>query len=60
MKNITLYKPNGDSFKEYKDVLTYGTTDGVLSFRWARQPGNEEQVEKVVTTLPFFIEDDYE
>jgi hypothetical protein len=59
MKNITLYKPNGDTFKDYGDVVSYETTNGVLSFLWARQPGNERSAERIVTSLPFFVEDDF-
>jgi hypothetical protein len=59
MKNITLYKPNGDSFKDYRDVVSYEATNGVLIFLWARMPGNERSAERVITSLPFFVEDDY-
>ena len=38
MKTVTLYKPNGDTFKEYGDVLSYETINGALSFRWERKP----------------------
>jgi hypothetical protein len=60
MKNLTLYKPNGDSFKDYKDILGYELESGTLSFRWERKPGNQTTMEKVVTNLPFFLEDDME
>ncbi len=43
MKNITLYKPNGDSFKDYRDVVSYETTNGVLIFLWHECPGMSVQ-----------------
>ncbi len=58
MKTVTLYKPNGDSFKEYRDILSYETTNGTLSFRWERKPKDQTLREKVVTNLPFLLEDD--
>jgi hypothetical protein len=59
MKTITLYKSNGDVFKSYQYVITYETTNGVLSFLWTPKPGDGHSGEKVVTSLPFFVEDDY-
>ena len=41
MTTITLYKPNGDTFKEFRDMLSYETTNGTLSFRWERKPKDQ-------------------
>ena len=43
MKNITLYKPNGDTFKDYGDVVSYETTNGVLLFLGHDSPGMSVQ-----------------
>ena len=58
MKNISLWKPNGDPFKHYPNIVTYTVEGGVLSFRWERTPKDQSTTERVVTSLPFFVDDD--
>ena len=58
MKSITIYKHNGDTFSAYSDIFAVSTENGILSFRWMRRPGDQSTATKVMTTLPFCIEDD--
>jgi hypothetical protein len=58
MKNVNLYKPTGETFQNYPGVTSYNVENGVLSFRWERVPKDQSTTQRVVTTLPFFIEDD--
>jgi hypothetical protein len=60
MKNITIYKPNGDVFGSYSGIFAVSTENGVVSFRWMRKPGDQSSATKVMTTLPFSLEDDLE
>jgi hypothetical protein len=58
MKNVTLYKPNGDSFKSYSDVSHVETTNGILRFRFERKHGDRSTSEAIESSLPFILEDD--
>lgn len=60
MKTITLYKHNGDTFRSFNDIYSVTTENGVLTFRWMRKPGDQGTAAKVLTTLPFYVEDDLE
>ena len=58
MKNVTLYKPSGDSFRSFKDISAVETTNGILRFRFERNPGDRSTLEAIETSLPFVLEDD--
>ena len=58
MKNISLCKPNGEPFKHYPAIVSYTVEGGVLSFRWERTPKDQSTTQRVVTSFPFFVEDD--
>jgi len=58
MKSVTIYKHNGETFSSYKDIFAISTENGILSFRWMLKPGDQSTASKVMTTLPFYIEDD--
>lgn len=58
MKSVTLYKPDGEVFKNYPQVLAHNTENGLLAFRFERKPGDRTTIEKVITNLPFILEDD--
>ena len=60
MKSVTLYKYDGTVFRAFPDIFSMATENGVLSFRWMRKPGDQGTASKVMTTLPFFLEDDLE
>ena len=60
MKIITLYKPNGDIFRCYRNITSADTSDGSLSFRYEHKPDDRNSVLKVVTNLPYVVEDDLE
>jgi hypothetical protein len=58
MKTLTLYKPNGDEFKVYPQILAHNTENGLLAFRFERTPGDRTTIQKVITNLPFVMDDD--
>ena len=58
MKTITIFKHNGDTFSSYRDIFAVSTENGILSFRWMLKPGDQSTAAKVMTTLPFCLEDD--
>lgn len=58
MKGLTLYKPSGEIFKSYPQILAHNTENGLLAFRFERKPGDRTTIEKVITNLPFVLEDD--
>lgn len=60
MKSITIFKHNGETFGSYSGIFAVSTENGVLSFRWMRKPGDQSTATKVMTTLPFSLEDDLE
>lgn len=60
MKSVTIYKYNGEVFRAFNDIFSVATENGVLTFRWMRKPGDQGTASKVMTTLPFFVEDDLE
>jgi hypothetical protein len=60
MKSITLYKYDGETFRSFNNIFSVATENGVLTFRWLRKAGDQSTAAKVMTTLPFFVEDDLE
>jgi hypothetical protein len=60
MKSITIYKLDGEVFASYGDIASVSTENGILSFRWMRKPGDVSTATKVMTTLPFCLQDDLE
>jgi hypothetical protein len=52
---ITVYRPGGDPVT-YLDPIKVSVEDGVLTFYWTKEISGKAQ--KVVTNLPFFIQDD--
>jgi hypothetical protein len=58
MKTLTLYMPNGEPFKNYPHILAHNTENGLLAFRFEQKPGDRTTIQKVITNLPFIIEDD--
>jgi hypothetical protein len=60
MKSITIFKHNGDTFGTYSDIFAVSTENGILSFRWMLKPGDQSTATKVMTSLPFCLEDDLE
>ena len=57
MKSVTLYLPNGDE-KNYPQVLAHNTENGLLAFRFEQEPGDRTTIKKVITNLPFVMNDD--
>jgi hypothetical protein len=60
MKSITIYKHDGETFGSFPDIFAVSTENGILSFRWMRKPGDQSTATKVMTTLPFCLQDDLE
>jgi hypothetical protein len=60
MKKVTLYKPNGDTFRSYDGISGVDASDGILCFQRERTPGDRNTLERIMTTLPFPLEDDME
>ncbi|MGA2340007.1 MAG: hypothetical protein ABSF75_08940 [Terracidiphilus sp.] len=60
MKSITLYKYDGEIFRTFTEIFSVATENGVLTFRWMRKPGDQGTAARVMTTLPFYVEDDLE
>jgi hypothetical protein len=58
MKSLTVYSPNGELLKHYPHILAHNTENGLLAFRFERKPGDRTTIEKVITNLPFLLEDD--
>ncbi len=58
MKSITLYKYDGETFRTFNNIFSIATENGVLTFRWLRTLGDQSTASKVMTTLPFYVEDD--
>jgi len=58
MKSVTIYKHNGEPFGSYHDIFAVSTENGILSFRRLLKPGDQSTATKVMTTLPFSLEDD--
>jgi hypothetical protein len=58
LKSVTLYKPNGEVLNNYPQVLAHNTENGLLAFGFERKPGDRTTIEKVITNLPFVLEDD--
>ncbi|HUN87000.1 MAG TPA: hypothetical protein VMU48_21655 [Terracidiphilus sp.] len=58
MKSLTLYKPNGEIFKTFPQIFAHGTENGLLSFRFERTPNDRNSIEKIITNLPFVLQDD--
>ena len=58
MKNVTLYKPSGDSFRSFNDISSVETTNGISRFRFETKPGDRTTLEAIETSLPFILEDD--
>ena len=58
MKSLTVYTPNGQVLKNYPHILAHNTENGLLAFRFERKPGDRTTIEKVITNLPFILEDD--
>lgn len=58
MKNVTLYKPNGEVLRSYPNISAIETTNGILRFRFEGKPGDRSTLEAIETSLPFIVEDD--
>jgi hypothetical protein len=58
LKSVTLYTPNGDELMKYPQVLAHNTENGLLAFRFEEKPGDRTTVRKVITNLPFLMDDD--
>jgi hypothetical protein len=58
MKSLTIYKPNGEVLTNYPQILGHNTENGLLAFRFERKPGDRTTIEKIITNLPFVMEDD--
>ena len=57
MKSVTLYMPTGNE-KNYPQVLAHNTENGLLAFRYEQVPSDRTTVKKVITNLPFIMDDD--
>jgi hypothetical protein len=57
LKSVTLYMPTGNE-KNYPQVLAHNTENGLLAFRYEQVPGDRTTVKKVITNLPFIMDDD--
>ena len=58
MKTLTLYKTNGDVFTVYPHILAHNTENGLLAFRFEQTPGDRTTIKKIITNLPFILDDD--
>jgi hypothetical protein len=56
LTTITIYKPNGDDSVRYMDPNSILIENGTLSFYWTKEITGQKQ--KIVTTLPFLIQQD--
>ena len=57
LKSVKLYMPNGDE-KDYPQVLNHNTENGLLAFRYEQVPGDRTTIKKVITNLPFLMDDE--
>jgi hypothetical protein len=55
VQTIIVYRPEGDPVT-YVDPTKVNVDDGILTFHWIKEISGKAQ--KVVTNLPFFIQDD--
>ncbi len=58
MKALTIYDLKGEVLKTYPNIQAHNTENGLLAFRFERKPGDRSSVAKVITNLPFILEDD--
>jgi len=49
--------PTGNE-KNYPQVLAHNTENGLLAFRYEQVPGDRTTIKKVITNLPFLMDDD--
>jgi len=49
--------PNGEE-KDYPIVLNHNTENGLLAFRYEQVPGDRTTIKKVITNLPFLMDDE--
>jgi hypothetical protein len=57
LKSVTIYLPDGDA-KNYPQVLAHNTENGLLAFRYEQVPGDRTTIKKVITNLPFLMDDE--
>lgn len=57
MKSVKLFMPNGEE-TDYPQVLNHNTENGLLAFRYEQVPGDRTTIKKVITNLPFLMDDD--
>jgi hypothetical protein len=55
VQTIIVYKPEGEPFT-FIDPTKVNVDGGILTFYWIKEISGK--VQKVVTNLPFFIQDD--
>ena len=57
MKSVKLFLPTGGE-QNYPQVLAHNTENGLLAFRYEEVPGDRTTIKKVITNLPFVMNDD--
>jgi len=57
LKSVKLYMPSGEE-KEYPLNHTQTTENGLLAFRYEQVPGDRTTIKKVITNLPFLMDDE--
>jgi len=58
MKVVTIYNPAGEILRTFPVVLAHNTENGLLAFRFEAKPGDRTTITKIITNLPFLMEDD--
>ena len=57
-KSLTIFTPDGEVLKSFPHILAHNTENGLLAFRFEKKPGDRTSIQKIITNLPFLLEDD--
>jgi len=57
LKSVKLYMPSGEE-KDFPQVVNPNTENGLLAFRYEQVPGDRTTIKKVITNLPFLMDDE--
>jgi len=53
-----MYDLREEVLRTYPHIQAHNTENGLLAFRFEQNPGDRSRVSKVITNLPFILEDD--
>ena len=58
LKALTMYDLREEVLRTYPHIQAHNTENGLIAFRFEQNPGDRSRVSKVITNLPFILEDD--